>query len=125
MLKQRIITAAILLAILLPALFYPEPQPLVAVALILIAAAGWEWARLNDCRGAAAWGAGAACVLLCLLGWAAGLPSRPTPWLWRGAGAAWVVVGILLLRRGVAGWPRIPRPVRIAAGLAALCAAWL
>ncbi|WHZ11443.1 MAG: Phosphatidate cytidylyltransferase [Burkholderiaceae bacterium] len=125
MLKQRIITAAILLAVLLPALFYPEPQPFNAVALILIAAAGWEWARLNGCGGAVAWAAGAVCVLLCLAGWAAGLPTRATPWLWRGVGAVWVVVGILLLRYGVAGWPRIARPLRIVVGLAALCAAWL
>ena len=40
MLKQRIITAVVLLAILLPALFWPTPLPLLAVTLILIAAPG-------------------------------------------------------------------------------------
>src|SRR5439155_1295179 len=36
MLKQRIITAVILLAILLPALFWPSPGPFSAVVLVLI-----------------------------------------------------------------------------------------
>ena len=48
MLKQRVITAVVLLAILLPALFWKTPQPfLAAVTLVLIAAGGWEWGRLN------------------------------------------------------------------------------
>ena len=42
MLKQRIITAAILLAILLPALFWETPEPFLVISLVLIAAAGWE-----------------------------------------------------------------------------------
>ena len=47
MLKPRFITALILLAILLPALFYPAPEPFAAIALVLIAAGAWEWGRLN------------------------------------------------------------------------------
>ena len=47
MLKQRVITAIVLLAILLPAMFYKTPVPFCAVALVLIAAGGWEWGRLN------------------------------------------------------------------------------
>ena len=37
MLKQRVMTAIVLLAILLPALFYPTAMPFCAVALVLIA----------------------------------------------------------------------------------------
>jgi phosphatidate cytidylyltransferase len=40
MLKQRVITAVVLLAILLPALFWRTPEPFLAVALVLIAAGG-------------------------------------------------------------------------------------
>src|SRR5690606_40695354 len=47
MLKQRVIAAVILLAILLPALFWRTPGPFLAVTLILIAAGGWEWGKLN------------------------------------------------------------------------------
>ena len=45
MLKQRVITAVLLLAVFLPTLFYPSIEPFAAFTLLLIAAAGWEWAR--------------------------------------------------------------------------------
>jgi phosphatidate cytidylyltransferase len=38
MLKQRVITAVVLLAILLPALFWREPAPFILITLALIAA---------------------------------------------------------------------------------------
>ena len=47
MLKQRVITAIVLLLILLPALFYQSSAPFCAIALVLVAAGAWEWARLN------------------------------------------------------------------------------
>ena len=40
MLKQRIITAVLLLAVLLPALFYPSIEPFAALTLLLIVAGG-------------------------------------------------------------------------------------
>ena len=49
MLKQRIITALVLLAVLLPALFHDAIEPFALLALLMIVAAGWEWARLNGC----------------------------------------------------------------------------
>lgn len=125
MLKQRVITAVVLLAILLPALFYPSPVPFCAVALLLIAAGAWEWGRLNGYGFTASLVAGFACVVLCGISWDLGMLDRPLPLLWRLAGAAWVMVGAWLLRGGVAGWPRIPRPVRLIGGLLALWVAWL
>ena len=125
MLKQRVITALVLLAILLPALFYPSPVPFALVALLLIAAGGWEWARLNGYGPLSALGAGFVCVLLCGMSWDMGLLDKPLPLLWRLAGAAWVLLGAWLLRGGVAGWPRIPRFVRLAGGVLALWLAWL
>jgi CDP-diglyceride synthetase len=47
MLKQRVITALLLLLLLLPALFYQKPEPFYVLTLVFIAAAGWEWARMN------------------------------------------------------------------------------
>ena len=125
MLKQRVITALVLLAILLPALFYPSPVPFALVALLLIAAGGWEWARLNGYGPLSALGAGFVCVLLCGMSWDMGLLDKPLPLLWRLAGAAWVLLGAWLLRGGVDGWPRIPRFVRLAGGVLALWLAWL
>jgi phosphatidate cytidylyltransferase len=125
MLKQRVITALVLLAILLPALFYPQPWPFVAVALLLIAAGAWEWARLNGYGSMASLLTGFACVVLCGMSWDLGLLERPLPLLWRLAGAAWVLAGAWLLRGGVAGWPQIPRAVRLMVGVLALWLAWL
>lgn len=125
MLKQRVITALVMLAILLPALFYRTPVPFALVALVLIAAGAWEWARLNGYGQLSALLAGFSCVVLCGMSWDLGLLDQTLPLLWRLAGAAWVLVGAWLLRGGVAGWPRIPRVVRLVGGVFALWLAWL
>ena len=125
MLKQRVITAIVLLAILLPALFYRTPVPFCAVALVLIAAGAWEWGRLNGCSQQLSVLIGLVCVVLCGLSWYGGLLDKSLPLLWTLAGAAWVLAGAGLLRQGVKGWPRIPKMLRLAGGLAALWLAWL
>jgi phosphatidate cytidylyltransferase len=125
MLKQRIITAIILLAILLPALFWPSPVPFVAVVLVLLTAGAWEWGRLNGLRQGAALALATACLLLCLASWRFGLFERRLSGLWIAGGALWVLVGGLLLARGVAGWAAVPRPLRLAGGVLALWMAWL
>ena len=125
MLKQRVITALVLLAVLLPALFYSTPTPFCAVALVLIAAGGWEWGRLNGCgqglSGLLAFG----CVVLCSASWYFGLLEKPLPALWLMAGTVWVLAGGWLLRQGVIGWPRISKVVRLLGGVVALWLAWL
>ena len=125
MLKQRIITAVVLLAILLPALFYPSPLPFAAVTLVLIAAGAWEWGRLNGLGQTGSLVLGLVCLLLCAASWQAGLIDRSLPVLWSIAGPAWVLAGAWMLRGGVAGWPRIPQAVRLVFGLLALWVAWL
>ncbi|MEO7160667.1 MAG: phosphatidate cytidylyltransferase [Polaromonas sp.] len=125
MLKQRVITAIILLAILLPALFYKTPLPFCALALLMIAAGAWEWGRLNTFGPVGSLGLAALSVLACGLSWYGGLLEKPLPLLWALAGAAWVLAGGWLLRSGVAGWPRIPKALRLAGGLIALWLAWL
>lgn len=125
MLKQRVITAIVLLAILLPALFYKTPAPFCALALLMIAAGAWEWGRLNAVGQAGSFGLAALCVLACGLSWYGGLLDRSLPLLWAVAGPAWVLAGAWLLRAGVAGWSRIPKALRLTVGLVALCLAWL
>jgi phosphatidate cytidylyltransferase len=125
MLKQRIITAVVLLAILLPALFYPSPLPFAAVTLVLIAAGAWEWGRLNGLPQAGALSVAAVCLALCGASWQAGLIEQRLPLLWGITGAVWVLAGGWLLRGGVAGWPRIPKAVRLVVGVLALWLAWL
>jgi phosphatidate cytidylyltransferase len=125
MLKQRVITAVVLLAILLPALFWPSPVPFAVVTLVLIAAGAWEWGRLNGLGQAGALITAITCLVLCAASWYAGLLGRSLPVLWSIAGGLWVLMGALLLRAGVAGWPKIPQPVRLAGGVLVLWLAWL
>jgi phosphatidate cytidylyltransferase len=125
MLKQRIITAVVLLAILLPALFWTSPWPFAAIALVLIGAGAWEWGRLNGLGQPASLAAAGACLALCAISWAAGMLQRPLPVLWSVVGVLWVVLGAGLLRAGVARWPAVPRALRLAAGVLALWLAWL
>ncbi len=124
MLKQRIITALLLLAVLLPALFHSDPQPFCLLTLLLIVAGGWEWGRLNGLGFAASLACGFGLgALLGLAWWQVGL-ERELPLLWQLAGAFWLVATLLLLRAGVAGWPRIPRSLRLVAGLLLIGLAW-
>ena len=125
MLKQRIITALVLLAILLPALFYPSPEPFAAVVLVLMAGAAWEWGRLNGAGAVGSVVVGAVCVALCAASWMFGLPTRTLTPLWVAAGAFWVLGSAWLLHAGVAGWPRIPAALRLVVGVFALWLAWL
>jgi phosphatidate cytidylyltransferase len=125
MLLPRVITAVALLALLLPSLLMATPWPFALLTLLLIAAAGWEWSRLNGVAAVAAVGPG---VLLALAGlWAvrnASVVSVPAT-LWWGAAMAWLVVGTLALHGGPAHWMRWPAALRLALGLLALGAAWL
>ncbi|MGC3985201.1 MAG: phosphatidate cytidylyltransferase [Pseudorhodoferax sp.] len=125
MLRTRIITALVLLAILLPALFYADPTPFGIVALVMIAAATWEWGRLNQMGQAGACALALVAAVLCAAMWQAGWLVRPSLTLWTFAGGAWVLAAVLLIRGGVPGWAPIPRLLRILGGLLALCLAWL
>ncbi len=128
MLRTRLITALVLLAILLPALFAASPWPFALLTLLMIGAAGWEWARLNAAADAQPlpallFGAvvAAACAVTLL---ALGLQAPPV-WCWWMAGLIWVVGGAFALRAGPTRWPHVSRPLRLALGALALWAAWL
>ncbi len=125
MLKQRIITALILLAVLLPALFATSPWPFTALTLLMVAAAGWEWSRLNGLGGTAAYGFGAVLALVCVIAWLAGWTLAVPSFVWLCALAAWVLGGAYVLKLGVSGWPRLSRGGRLLIGLLLLWTAWL
>lgn len=125
MLKQRVITAVLLLAILLPALFYPSYVPFCAVTLVLISAGGWEWGRLNGYGQQVSILAGVVCLVACLLAWQAGWLARPLPLAWAALGTVWVLGGAWLLHAGVGGWTRLAKPLRLVVGAIALVFAWL
>jgi phosphatidate cytidylyltransferase len=124
MLKQRVITALVLLALLLPALFAPTAEPLAGLALVLIAAAAWEWGRLNGLTMRGALRLGAVCLIVCLWIWQARWAYQ-TPWdVWTPVGLFWVLAGGWLIHRGVAAWGQTSRWLRLAAGLWLLCMTW-
>jgi len=125
MLKQRLITALILLALLLPALFAPSPEPFAALTLILMAAGAWEWGRMNGCARVASWATGALALLICSLFWLTSWIQNTNPFVWLFTGSAWVLMGAWMLSRGVAAWARWPFFMRWLLGLLALCFAWL
>ncbi len=125
MLKQRIITALLLLAVLLPAMFHSEIWPFATLALLLVAAAAWEWARMNALDASAAIGVGALMAALMALLWWLGILDRPWLVLWLAAAALWLGLGLVMLRRGVLGWQSWPVGPRLAIGLALLACAWL
>ena len=124
MLKQRVITAIVLLAILLPALFY-SAAAFAAIALILITAGAWEWGRFSGYSDKGSVLVGLACLLMCAASWYASLLDRPMGALWAVAGALWVLGGAWLLRGGVPVWAKIPQAVRVVIGVLALWTAWL
>lgn len=125
MLKQRVITALVLLAVLLPALFYAQPEPFFLLTLLFIAAGGWEWARMNGMLGQAAWLSGLACAALCAGFWLLGGLGRALAPLWLLAGAVWVLLGAWVLSRGVVAWSTHARGLRLGLGLLALCVTWV
>lgn len=145
MLKQRVITALLMVAVLLPALFAASAWPFAVLSLLLMAAAGWEWGRLNGAgaRALAAPGSsasrlsgsapsspkavamGLSLALACALALQAGGHRAPPQAAWWLATVVWVVGGSTAIIGGPAAWPRIPELARQGLGLALLWTAWL
>lgn len=125
MLKQRVITAVLLLLVLVPALFYPDPRPFLALTLLMIAAGAWEWGRLNQLAPGGAYGLGLLTLALCSLAWWLGWHRSSVPMLWLFSSAAWVLLGGLLLAGGAGLWSRTPQLLRVASGVLILVPAWL
>ncbi len=125
MLQQRIITALVLLVILLPAVFYPDPTAFMVVAVVLITAGAWEWSNLNQCKRLTAYGVAAVSAAGCLVAWYFGFAVLPYRGIWLMAGAVWVLGGVWLLHGGVGVWVRVPQVVRVVVGVLALWVAWL
>jgi phosphatidate cytidylyltransferase len=123
-LRQRILTAVVLLALLIPALVVKSAWPFAVLTLTGMSIAGWEWVRLND-GGAFAVPLGVllglACVLALYAGWATDAP-RASWWV---AFGVWVLGGTWALRKGVAGWPQVSRALRWLIGLAVIWTTWL
>ncbi len=124
MLKTRVITAIVLLAVLLPVtLFAPLGGFGALIALALVFAA-WEWARLLKVGGSGPvlYALAAAAVLAASTRLGIGVTeSRP---LFEAAGVFWLLAGPFALWRKPALAERAWRPFLLIAGLVVFAACW-
>lgn len=152
MLKQRILTALALVAVLLPALAAHAAWPFALLTLFFVGAAGWEWSRLNQAPGWRAWVLAAAVVGAGLfMAHRLGLPvweaeagqvavsaaahvhawgEAPVGflvpgWIWWLGAVLWFPSVILMLRWGTGRWLSVPQGLRRMLGLVFLVLAWL
>ena len=125
MLKQRVITALVLVALLLASLMSASRWPFALLTLVLMAAGGWEWGRLNQAAGTTALAMGLAVALGGAAALAAGWVDEAPAALWWLASALWLAGGAVALRAGPVSWPQLPRAARWGLGLLALWLAWL
>jgi phosphatidate cytidylyltransferase len=122
MLKTRVITALVLLAAFLAALFWLPPSAWAAFAGLLVVPAAWEWAKLIRLQPSACGVYVLAVIAIC----AALFESEPSVWLesaiYIGASLFWMIAVPLWLWRS---W--LPRARWLAAltGLLVLVPTWL
>ena len=123
MLRERVITALVLLALLIPAVIAASPLPFALLTIVLIGAAGWEWGRLCGLprAGAIASGLvlGAACACIGLL-WEVEIPAEA----WGAVALLWVLGGAIALRAGPEGFKTLNAVLRFAVGWILIGAAW-
>ena len=123
MLRERVITALVLLALLIPALLAASPLPFELLTLLLIGAAGWEWARLCGFGAATSVLSGVALgLVLAAIGplWGIEIPYEA----WAAVTLLWVVGGAIALRAGPGGFQSLDRVLRFVVGWLLIGAAW-
>ena len=125
MLRQRVITALILVAVLLVSLMSASRWPFALLTLCLMAAGGWEWARLNQATPVASLAMGATVAVVGLLSLLAGWVDRPPSWFWLAATLIWTVGAAIALQRGTDSWKHLPQSGRLVLGLIGIWLAWL
>lgn len=125
MLRQRVVTALVLVGLLLAALTMSQDWPFALLTLVLISAAGWEWGRLNQAGGSLAVGMGAALAVGGVWALSHNWQSSTPHAVWWCAAGLWVVAGAIALRSGPKLWPQLPATARWVLGLATLWMAWL
>ncbi|MBF6630569.1 MAG: phosphatidate cytidylyltransferase [Comamonas sp.] len=125
MLKQRVITALVLLAVLLPALFSSNTLIFSCIVLAMMTAGAWEWGRLNKLSQLASIATAGLMFVAGIATWQLGGLAHSFQLLWTVTGAFWVLGSALLIKTGVGAWGKIPLPLRWFGGLFALWAAGL
>jgi phosphatidate cytidylyltransferase len=117
MLKQRVITAVVLLMVSLPALFHTTPIWLGVLGVLLILAASWEWGRLNDLGFASAFVMPAICLVLFLSYWSWHHYLLVPKLYWLICIGIWFCTIVFYLKNGSPSWNSTPKLIRLALGL--------
>jgi phosphatidate cytidylyltransferase len=125
MLKQRLITALIMLAIVLPTLFVKSVWPFCLLALAFMAAGAWEWGKMNGLDAVKAICYAVAFAMLASFIWSLGYLAIQLPIIWLSASVGWMIGSVYLLWRGASAWIKIPVWLRNVVGIIALLLAWL
>jgi len=123
MLRERIITAVVLVAALVLAVLAASPIPFAALTLLMIGAAGWEWCRLCGLGSVPSVAAGLVLALVLALVGPLGYGLEIPVGVWLGVAAVWVVGGAIALRAGPDGFLHLARPLRLILGWVLLFAA--
>jgi phosphatidate cytidylyltransferase len=125
MLRQRVITAVLLLSILLPALFAADPLYFVLCTVALMGAAAWEWGRLSGQENTISLVGAAGLGLVCMGLWFLPIDPAQLVDVWLVAALAWSLLSVFALYSGAARWLMVPPKLRYAGGLVLLCVSWL
>lgn len=125
MLGQRILTALALLAVAVPAAFAQSPMPIAWLAVAMLSAGMWEWARMNGFGYRVSLASGLVFfVVTSITLVTADLSAIPLEF-WVAVTLAWVLGGGWMLARGIRHWGQVPGRVRWVLGFVFLYAAWL
>ena len=120
MLKQRIITAVLLLMVFLPALFSSQPEWLAGLGLILIIAAAWEWGRLNGLGFIQSFTLSACCIAIGVSLWLLGIAGKQTVTFWFSISFLWIVITAYFFKNGISSWQNIHIALRNGVGVVVL-----
>lgn len=125
MLRQRVITAILLLSILLPALFASDPLYFVVCTVALMVAAAWEWGRLSGQENTISLLGAAGFGLVCMGLWQWPVDPAQLVDAWLIASLAWSLLSVFALYAGAARWLMVPPKLRYVGGLVLLFVSWL
>ena len=125
MLKQRVLTAIVLLALFVPALFMGNSGFFIGLTLLLTTAGVWEWARMSRLGPSASLGlAGLGFCMMAAMWWT-GLTQSPDRVVWTVLGLLWLALTPIMLKRGVDGWATVPVALSLPVGVVLILSAWL
>ncbi|KVD06862.1 phosphatidate cytidylyltransferase [Burkholderia ubonensis] len=124
MLKTRVITAVVLLAVLLPVTLFAPLSAFGALIGVVLVFAAWEWARLLKLGGAGPVVYAIVAALALLATTRGGIGTSSSRPLFAAAGVFWLLVGPFALRRKPVLAEGVWRPFLLAAGLVIFAACW-